>query len=306
MKKMMIVFAVTVMMAGCGGEQKTPVVGDLQSPTVSDSISTADRDASTMSMAKPLTSPDNLSPAGSMRTMGKVVAAHYADLSFETALPINSVLVRNGQQVRRGQVLAQLDQYKLRNAIEQQQRAIEQAQLQIEQAHLQMQDVIISQGYDPDKAASIPDDVQHNADVKSGYALAKNQLAAARTQLAAAQHELHSGVLTAPFDGVVANLSIQAHQLAQAGQTVCRVIASGEMTVEFRVMEADLCRYKIGTTVNVIPVADPTQHYTATVSEINPVVDEQGAITLRARLGAASNLFDGMNVEVVLQSIIDN
>ena len=238
---------------------------------------------------------------GVVRTMGKVVAARFADLSFETALPIERVLVRNGQQVRRGQVLAQLDQFKLRNAIEQQQRTIEQAQLQIEQAHLQMQDVIISQGYDPDKASSIPADVKHNADVKSGYALAKSQLATARTALAAAQHELRSGALTAPFDGVVANLSVQAHQLAQPGQTVCRVIATGDMEVEFRVMEADLCRYKIGTGVNVIPVADKTNHYAATVNVINPIVDEQGAVALRAKLSEAQGLFDGMNVEVILK-----
>jgi RND family efflux transporter MFP subunit len=232
--------------------------------------------------------------------MGKVVAARFTDLSFQTALPIEKVLVRNGQQVRRGQVLAQLDLYKLRNAIEQQQRAIEQNQLQIEQAHLQMQDVIISQGYDPDKGASIPAEVRHNADVKSGYALAKSQLAATRTQLAAAQHELRSGVLTAPFDGVVANLSVQAHQLAQPGQPVCRVIATGDMDVEFRVMEADLCKYKTCTIVGIVPVADSSTRYEAVVSEINPVVDEQGAVTLRARLQNATSLFDGMNVEVIL------
>ena len=74
------------------------------------------------------------------QTMGKVVAERYADLAFETALPIERVLVKNGQHVRQGQVLAQLDQFKLRTAIAQQERAIEQSQLQIEQAYLQMQE----------------------------------------------------------------------------------------------------------------------------------------------------------------------
>lgn len=234
-----------------------------------------------------------------IQTMGKVVAARYADLSFETALPIERVMVHNGQQVRRGQVLAVLDQFKLRHAVEQQQQAVEQAQLQIEQAQLQMQDVIISQGYDPDQTASIPDNVRHNADVKSGYALAQSQLATAKTQLTAARHELRTGVLTAPFDGVVANISVQAHQLAQAGQTVCRVIATDDMEVEFRVMEADLNKYIMGTKVGVIPVADSSTHYEAVVSEINPVVDEQGAITLHAHLQNATGLFDGMNVVVI-------
>ena len=293
MRKTIIIIAAAVLTA-CGGQTK-------QDAPKNDSIQTTESEAAVVSSPTPLTSLDCLAPAGTVRTMGKVVAARFADLSFETALPIERVLVRNGQQVRRGQVLAQLDQFKLRNVIEQQQRTIEQAQLQIEQAHLQMQDVIISQGYDPDKASAIPADVKHNADVKSGYALAKSQLATARTALAAAQHELRSGVLTAPFDGVVANLSVQAHQLAQPGQTVCRVIATGDMEVEFRVMEADLCRYKIGMGVNVIPVADKGKQYTAVVNVINPIVDEQGAVTLRARLSDALRLFDGMNVEVIVK-----
>lgn len=277
-----MIIAAAVVIVSCGGKSENAA-------SANDSTLTVKRDTARSSAPE----------VSAMRTMGKVVAERYADLAFETALPIERVLVHNGQQVRRGQVLAQLDLFKLRNAIEQQQRAIEKARLQMEQAHLQMQDVIIAQGYDPDKADEVPQQVMHNANVKSGYALAKSQLAAAQTQLAAAQHELRSGQLTAPFDGVVANVSVQPHQLAQAGQVVCRVIASGNMAVEFRVMESDLVRYKIGTEVGVIPVADRSQQYTATVSQINPMVDQQGAVTLRAKLSAAQALFDGMNVEVI-------
>lgn len=285
MKNVYVFLAATALLTGCSGGQTE------KNGPANDTVKAA---------VSPSPAPVTVSETVAMQTMGKVVAERFADLAFETALPIERVLVRNGQHVHRGQVLAQLDQFKLRNAIEQQQRAIEHAQLQMEQAHLQMEDVIIAQGYDPDKAAQVPARVMHNADVKSGYALAKSQLASAKTQLAAAQHELRSGVLTAPFDGVVANVTVQAHQLAQAGQTVCRVIATGHMAVEFRVMEADLIRYKVGTAVSVIPVADKSQHFSATVSEINPVVDEQGAVTLRARLTEATTLFDGMNVEVIL------
>jgi hypothetical protein len=35
------------------------------------------------------------------------------------------------------------------------------------------------------------------------------------------------------------------------------------------------------------------------VSEINPIVDQQGAVTLRARLANATTLFDGMNVVII-------
>jgi RND family efflux transporter MFP subunit len=295
MKKLMIWMAVAAMAAGCGGgpaEKGTPA---------NDSIQTVVADSAATVASNPAQQVIPLPESVSTCTMGKVVAEHFADLSFEMALPIERVLVHNGQQVRRGQVLAQLNLFKLRNDVAKQERAIEQAKLQMEQARLQMQDVIISQGYDPDKEAQVPASVKHNADVKSGYALSKSQLASARTQLAAVQHELRNGVLTAPFDGVVANVTVQAHQLAQAGQPVCRVIDMNDMAVEFRVMEADLSRYQVGTAVVVVPIADKSKQYAATVSEVNPIIDQQGAVTIRAHVAQPANLFDGMNVQVILK-----
>lgn len=240
-------------------------------------------------------------PPVTLSTMGKVVAVRSADLSFESALPVARVNVRNGQAVRRGQVLAELDPFKLRNAVEQQRHLVGQAALQADQARLQMQDVLISQGYDPEKESSIPEPVLHNADVKSGYALSQRSLEVARTQLAAAEHALGDAVLRAPFDGVVANLSIQAHQLSQAGQTVCRVIDTSTLAVEFRVMEADLSRFPLGTQLSVVPISDRGKRFDASVSEINPVVDIQGAVTIRAKLSPSEGLFEGMNAEVLLK-----
>ena len=50
----------------------------------------------------------------------------------------------------------------------------------------------------------------------------------------------------------------------------------------------------------MVPLADPSACYDAVVSEINPMVDEQGAVSIRARLDSTTKLFDGMNVEVTL------
>lgn len=283
-KNIILLTALTALLAGCG-RKETPV---------------DDAKAASLTTEKNAGAEEDM-PDARLTTTGKVVSARYADLSFETALPIERVLVRNGQHVRQGQTLAVLDVFKLRNAIEQQEQAIEKALLEMEQADLKMQDVIITQGYDPDKASSVPEKVRHNADVKSGYALSKSELAAARTRLSAAQHELQGGTLTAPFDGVVANLSVQAHQLAQPGQVVCRVIDDKEMEIEFHVMEAELPLFKTGTEVKVVPMVDKTARYKAVVNEINPMVDALGTVTIRARLVSSTELFDGMNVEVSMK-----
>ena len=217
--------------------------------------------------------------------LGKVVATRYADLSFQTNLPILRMLVKNGQQVRQGQRIAELDMFKLNNAIEVIKR-------QIAQSELQLKDVIIAQGYDPDKPESIPEEVRQTAEVKSGYQMAKEQLAGA-------EHELQTAVLTAPFNGIVANVKAQAHEISQPGQPVCRVISTQDMAVEFRVMEADLSNYPVGTAIQVTPIAYKGRVYQAIVNEVNPVVDQQGAITLRAKLMETQDLFDGMNIEIL-------
>ena len=151
MRKMIMIIAAVAMLTACGSGQTGQV----------------DPEADTTAIVREEKPALPLPEPGVMQTMGKVVAERYADLAFKAALPIEQVLVRNGQKVRRGQVLATLDQFKLRNDITQKERAVEQAQLRIEQAHLQMQDVIIAHGYDPEKAAQIPSNVTRNSDLKS-------------------------------------------------------------------------------------------------------------------------------------------
>lgn len=215
---------------------------------------------------------------------GKVKASRYADLAFENPLPIKAVYVRNGQTVAKGQRIAELDVFKMSNAIDQ-------AKKQVEQARLNMQDVIIAQGYDPDKPQAVPENIKQLAQVKSGYSLALSQLEAAK-------HDIQKAVLAAPFSGVVANLTIQPHSISQAGTTVCRIIDTNEMEVEFKVMEGDLSIIKTGSLVNITPTATKAAQYEARVMDINPIVEENGIVSVRAKLKADRNLFDGMNVEV--------
>ena len=227
-------------------------------------------------------------PSSAFQTMGKVVATHYADVKFEISLPVLRMMVHNGDHVRQGQLLAEQDATRQTNAVEQHQR-------EIEQAHLQMQDVIISQGYDPEHIDKVPQRVRHIAEVKSGLLLAQNKLAAAR-------HELKITRVTAPFDGIVANVTAHAGQLAQVGDIACRVIAPQQMDVEFRIMETDLSRFAVGTRLQVVPVGDEHAVYEAKVTEVNPIVDEQGTVMLRAHVATPHQLFDGMHVSVLLNT----
>jgi len=274
MKSLFILSIAASLLAGCqrGGS------GSISSDSSISSNPSNPSDPSDSSLSSPATI--------SFQTMGKVIASRYADVKFEAALPVLRVLVHNGDLVRQGQLLAELNPYKYSNAVEQSLK-------EIDQARLQMQDVIISQGYDPEQMDKVPQRVRHIAEVKSGLLLAQNKLAAA-------QHDLTMTKVLAPFDGVIANVTARSNQLAQVGELVCRVVSQQQMEVEFRVMETDLRRFPKGAQIQVQPVADESTVYEAQVTEINPIVDEQGTVLVRAHVVSPNKLFDGMHVSVNL------
>ena len=215
---------------------------------------------------------------------GKIVAKEYADLYFRTQEVVAKVYVKNGAFVRKGQKLAELDLFKLNNALAQSKNAMA-------QANLEMQDVLIGQGYAPDKPEAVPADVWELAQVKSGYAQAK-------AQYEAAQHELEQATLTAPFDGVVANLFDKQYNLPKSGEPFCRIIRTSAMEADFTVLESELPLVKVGDRVEVMPYASAAGARTGSISEINPLVDENGMVRVKAQVDGGDKLFDGMNVRV--------
>ena len=71
---------------------------------------------------------------------GKVVAGGMADLRFESSGIVAQIYVKNGDRVHKGQKLAELDKFRLKNKTAQTKDALEKAKLEL-------QDVLIGQGY---------------------------------------------------------------------------------------------------------------------------------------------------------------
>ena len=74
---------------------------------------------------------------------GKIAAGGMADLRFESTGIVAHIYVKNGDHVRRGQKLAELDKFRLANKTAQALDALE-------RARLELQDVLIGQGYAED------------------------------------------------------------------------------------------------------------------------------------------------------------
>ena len=216
---------------------------------------------------------------------GKVKAQEYVDLRFRTTTePLAKVYVKNGDRVVKGQKIAELNLFTLENKLAQ-------AKNTLDQSVLEMQDVLIGQGYAPDNLDDVPEDVMRLAKVKSGYEQSK-------ANYGLAQYDLEQATLTAPFDGVVANLFDKQYNLPDASKPFCRIISTSDMNVEFTVLESELPLIKRGDKVDVTPYAATASPCKGSVTEINPLVDENGMVSIRARVDGGNRLFDGMNVRV--------
>lgn len=214
---------------------------------------------------------------------GKVNARSKADLRFETSEVIARIYVKNGDRVYKGQKLAELDKFRL-------EQKLSQAEDALLKAELELKDVLIGQGYTPDDFSKVPVETMKLAKVKSGYEQSKSQYELTK-------RETEHATLTAPFDGVVANLFSKPYNPANTSEVFCTILDTKGMEAEFTVLENELAFIKRGDKVTVIPYAGGSS-FEGSVSEINPLVDTNGMVKVKADVNGEGKLFSGMNVRV--------
>lgn len=215
---------------------------------------------------------------------GKVEAMQLTDVHFETEGIVESVEVKNGDHVAQGQVIAQLDKFKLHNAVEQAQNAFEQAKLDL-------QDVLIGQGYGNKSEVEIPADIMLLAKTRSGYSQSQ-----AAYELALSNEA--NATLKAPFAGTIANLEVKRFNRVSPSDAVCTIIGTQGMEATFHVLENELPLVHRGDKVVIAPYADVSAIHEGTVTEINPMVDANGMVQVKAQVRGSDRLFSGMNVKV--------
>lgn len=222
---------------------------------------------------------------------GKLSARRFADLRFESAEPIATIYVKNGERVSKGQKLAELSTFRLSNKTSQAKDALE-------RARLELQDMLIGQGYMLDDSAKVPPATLQLVRVKSGY---DNAL----IQYELAKYEEQHAVLTAPFDGTVANLFAKEFNTASTSEVFCSIIDSRSLEASFTVLESELPLIRTGDKVEVTPYAAPDSKTEGRITEVNPIVDANGMVQVKAAVTDKGNLFEGMNVRVSVQRSVN-
>jgi RND family efflux transporter MFP subunit len=215
---------------------------------------------------------------------GKISAQNVAELKFHTSEAIAAIYVKNGARVEKGQRIALLDTYSLANAANQARDALD-------RSRLEYQDVLIGQGYMLDNPGAVPQEVDDLAKVKSGYNTAQ-------TQYDMAVYNLKQATLTAPISGVIANLFAKPNTLSSPSDIFCNIIDTRSLEATFTVMENELGMIRTGDRIRITPFSMPEVEVEGRVSEVNPWVDKNGMVQVKASVEYHERMVEGMNVRV--------
>src|SRR5450759_1701520 len=198
---------------------------------------------------------------------GRVMTPQRVSIGAVITERVARIPVEEGQSVRRGEVLIELDDTDDRAALAQAQASVAQAEAKLRQL----------------RAARLQ--VQTNGPAGSDFALARTALDQAHANLRSAQAKLEQTVLHAPVDGVLIARSVEAGNVVQAGKELMLLAPGGETQVVVEIDERNLAQLALGQKALGSADAFPGQRFAAELVYINPGIDAlRGSVEVKLKV----------------------
>lgn len=143
-------------------------------------------------------------------------ASNESDLAFRVGGQLFELAVKEGEQVKRGQLLASLDPTDYQLKVELSQANYKLARVQFERIKTML---------------------TQQATTQAQYDEAKANLDKAENALQTAKNQLGYSELRAPFDGVIASLAVDNFEYVAATQTILHIQNIEKMDVQFQIPE---------------------------------------------------------------------
>jgi HlyD family secretion protein len=237
---------------------------------------------------------------------------------------VTRIPVSEGQNVKRGDILIELDSEDERAAVAQARGALAQAEAKVRQLrelglpaaeqalaqaranhtqarqHYERTKELKSKGFVSEAAL---DDAQRNLNVAesqlraaqlqvesnrpqgSDFALAQTALAQAHAALGVAQAKLDHTVIRAPADGTLIARSVEPGNVVQSGKELMLLAPTGETQVVVQIDERNLAQLKLGQQALASADAFPKERFAAELVYINPGIDAvRGSVEVKLRV----------------------
>jgi len=182
----------------------------------------------------------------------------------EVAGRVEALGFKDGQRVRKGQLLVQLDDRLVRAQVRQAQAEVSIARANHERNRELLAQNFVSQAAVDQSAAT---------------------LQVAEAQLALAQAQLERMRIVAPFDGTAGIRQVNVGDFVAAGTDIVNLEDISRVYVDFRLPERYLPQLQVGQTVLVALDALPQRRFQGRVEAMDPLVDASGrSVLVRASI----------------------
>jgi RND family efflux transporter MFP subunit len=224
---------------------------------------------------------------------GSVRARHAADIKFEIAGRLEKIWVREGQRVRKGQVLATLDDREYRLALEEArsrflqglgqlaveedgygakgaERVLEEEMAGLKQLEL---DGAITREQRLDRELELGMEAVRNGAYRRELLEVRSGLSTARADIARLELDLERTVIHAPFSGVITGLELTSKERVQVGQLLARLVDDVNLEADVGVLESDLAGLVEGKAARLtVPALGET--FALEVDVVSPEIDD--------------------------------
>lgn len=206
----------------------------------------------------------------SVLASGRLVHEEEVNLSTEQPGRVTAIYVKEGEKVKKGQLLLQIDDERYRKAVEQREASVRMQQIAIERQRTQLetqrkQTQRTSELYQRGLIDEDSFDTAQNSleiaeiDLRSS----QEQLRQAQAQLEQAEDDLSKTQVFAPIDGTVISLDIEVGETAISsstnvpGSSLMTIADTSSILTEVNVDEADIASVRVGQTAEIYAIAFP-------------------------------------------------
>ena len=282
----LLLVVVVLVLGGVGLRLLKGRTGDAASPAAAASAATPDaRSASAAQPLLELAAQDVLTASRqaltrTLEVSGSLKAVDTAFVKARVAAELKTLTVREGDTVRAGQVIGQIDptefDWRLRQA--EQQAAAARAQLDIAQRQLVNNKALVAQGFISPTALDTS---------VSNEAGAQATLQAALAGVELARKSRADATLTAPISGVVAQRLAQPGERVALDARILEIVDLSRLELEAAIAPQDLAALRVGAKAR-LTLEGGADTVSATVARINPSA-QSGSRTVLAYLAVAAH-----------------
>lgn len=208
----------------------------------------------------------NSSLASGPAITGSVQPERRADLRAEVQAVVLKVLKENGDVVRKGDLLVQLDDTAIRDALASAEAASRSATQAFEQAERQLERMKTLRQSGMTSAQALDDAEGRRNGAQSDVEAAKARVVLARQQLTRTE-------VRAPFDGVVTERKVSPGDTATLGKELLKVIDPNSMRFEAMVSADHVGEVQAGQAVHFRVNGYGDQDFTGRVRRVNPAAN---------------------------------